>query len=151
MTTISESIAYVRSDVCSRRHAARFESAREREPALHPHPSISGLVQVLEAQRKRNYERCEPIVGALIAEYRRDRHPLCTSLLMIVCRPLLVRVRKEVAGDVLASDNTTQNYSGTGTAPNGNAAFSADDIRAPLSINGVPADAQDAGVWRPAK
>lgn len=56
------------------------------------------------------------------------------------------------SGDVLMTDNTVQEYSGTTTPALGGAAFSAaDDIRVPLSINGVPNPAQDGGVWRPAK
>jgi prepilin-type N-terminal cleavage/methylation domain-containing protein len=56
------------------------------------------------------------------------------------------------SGDVLATDNTVQLYSGTGVAPNGDAAFTqVGDIRTPLSINGVPVAAQDTGIWRPAK
>lgn len=56
------------------------------------------------------------------------------------------------SGDVLMTDNTVVEYSGTGNPPGASAAYSAaDDLREPLSINGIPADAQDAGVWRPAK
>ena len=56
------------------------------------------------------------------------------------------------SGDVLMTDNTVQNYSGTATTPDGDAAFSgAGDIRLPLSINGIPNDATDTGIWRPAK
>lgn len=57
------------------------------------------------------------------------------------------------SGDVLATDNTgaTQAYSGTTSVPAGIAAFSGGDIQSPLSIDGQPAVAQDAGVWRPAK
>lgn len=56
------------------------------------------------------------------------------------------------SGDVLMTDNTVQLYSGTGTPPAPDAAFSdVTDLRVPLSINGIPNPAQDAGVWRPAK
>jgi prepilin-type N-terminal cleavage/methylation domain-containing protein len=56
------------------------------------------------------------------------------------------------SGDVLATDNTVQTYSGTTAVPAGDAAFTvATDITSPLSIDGQPAAAQDAGVWRPAK
>ncbi|MBI1851720.1 MAG: DUF2950 family protein [Planctomycetes bacterium] len=55
------------------------------------------------------------------------------------------------SGDVLQTDNTVQNYSGT-TAPTGDAAFTATgDITSPLSINGNPVAAQDGGTWKPAK
>lgn len=57
------------------------------------------------------------------------------------------------SGDVLATDNTgaNQSYSGTTVMPAGDAAFSSPGINGPLSIDGNPAPAQDAGVWRPAK
>lgn len=58
------------------------------------------------------------------------------------------------SGDVLATDNTgaQQVYTGTTKMPTGDAAFTAaNDITAPLSIDGQPAIAVDAGVWRPAK
>lgn len=58
------------------------------------------------------------------------------------------------SGDVLATDNTGANqvYTGSTKIPTGDAAFTAaNDITSPLSIDGQPAVAQDAGVWRPAK
>jgi len=57
------------------------------------------------------------------------------------------------SGDVLATDNTgaMQGYSGTTTMPTGDSAnTAANDITSPLSINGVPAVANDGGIWRPA-
>ena len=57
------------------------------------------------------------------------------------------------SGDVLATDNTgaMQGYTGTTTMVAGDAAYTAaNDISSPVSINGVPAVANDGGVWRPA-
>lgn len=55
------------------------------------------------------------------------------------------------SGDLLQTDNTVQSYSGAGAAgvvPAADAAYSAAaDMTAPLSFNGLPAAAQDGGVW----
>ncbi len=55
------------------------------------------------------------------------------------------------AGDVLTSDNSVQDYSGPEGGPAGLAAYSGGSLSDRLSINELPAPAQDTGVWRPAK
>ncbi len=58
------------------------------------------------------------------------------------------------SGDVLATDNTgaNQGYTGSTKVPLGDAAFTAaGDITSPLSIDSIPAAAQDGGTWRPSK
>jgi prepilin-type N-terminal cleavage/methylation domain-containing protein len=54
------------------------------------------------------------------------------------------------SGDVLQTDNTAQQYSGSTTVPAATDAFTAADIISPLSINDIPSPAQN-GVWKPAK
>ncbi|GJM45573.1 MAG: hypothetical protein DHS20C21_24150 [Gemmatimonadota bacterium] len=54
------------------------------------------------------------------------------------------------AGDILMTDNVLQQYSGPDGGPDGLAAYSGADMRERLSINALPAPAQDAAVWRPA-
>ena len=55
------------------------------------------------------------------------------------------------SGDVLQTNNqdpATQQYSGAGNPPGGDAAYTAaGDITSPLSIGGLPGAAQDGGTW----
>jgi len=56
------------------------------------------------------------------------------------------------SGDVLATDNVIQAYSGTTVPVLGDAAYTvANDLTSALSINGIPLPATDGGTWRPAK
>ncbi len=54
-------------------------------------------------------------------------------------------------GDILATENNIQAYQGPDGGPEGIAAYADADMTARLSINELPAPAQDAGVWRPAR
>lgn len=108
MTSISQSISFVRGDVCSPRHAARFEEGRARQDALAAYPTATALVEAIERDRKRDYERSEPVAQALIDEHRRDRDTLWSSLLLLLCKPLLLNLRDEIAGQALPREEVDQ-------------------------------------------
>lgn len=54
-------------------------------------------------------------------------------------------------GDILATDNAVQDYSGPDLGPAGVAAYAGNSLTDRFSINELPAPAQDMGAWRPAK
>ena len=51
MTSISESIAWISTDLKSQRHAQSFATARPRHDALAPYESPGGMVSALERDR----------------------------------------------------------------------------------------------------
>lgn len=85
-----------------------FARARRRRPALAMHDSLVSLLRVLRDPSQRRMDHKENLTRAMLAEHAHHPHRLWAALLLLVCGPMLRRLRRRIQGETLTADDLDQ-------------------------------------------
>jgi hypothetical protein len=80
------------------RLAPLYESRRDAHPALTPYRTLDSLVATLTHYTPESKSDRIALISALIDVHRESRHPVWTTVLLRVFRPMLNRIREKLVG-----------------------------------------------------
>ena len=89
-------------------HRELFASAQARHSVLAEYGDIEALIELLTAGSDRSYSHGESLARALIMEQQARPSPTWTALLLLLCAPMLGRLRSSVQGTAVEADDLGQ-------------------------------------------
>ncbi len=106
--SLTDLLSALTPELRSPSHRERFSAAQTRHVVLEEYDGIPSLLEELAAGNDRSYGRGEALVRALIAEQQASPSPTWTGLLLLLCAPMLHRLRACVQGDALDAADLDQ-------------------------------------------
>ena len=103
--TLTDTLSALPAELRAADHQARYAEARPRHAVLLEHETPGALFESLASSALRCNDTGESLARALLAEQQVAPSALWTSLLLILCAPMLCALRASIRGNALDPDD----------------------------------------------
>jgi len=105
---LKQTISALNADILSPKYVSTYTAARYLYDVLASYSSISSVLDVLRDRSDETYPQREELIRVLVTEQQLNPSSFWSSVLIVVCAPMLIKLRHQIYGDIVTEDDLDQ-------------------------------------------